>query len=180
MQELQEDHYFELDLNTPFSQELIYSEFRPDLIICCNVFEHIWDIDSAVIHLKNLATANTLIWITVPTCNFPHGSPDYFSAGYTPELVENLGKKHNLNVQASRIIGSKREYLFNHLLTLWPTAWQINHPILCYIGYEGNYLRKLLRQIISLPARLILSLSSKKVVNTLRYAGEAWILLRKP
>jgi len=166
-----------LDLNTEYvAEELPFRQMEFDLILCNQVFEHLWDLKNALTIISNYSN-ESLVWITFPTCDRPHGSPDYYSAGYVPQIVEKLAPLVNLRVLEVGTIGSKREYLFSHLLTHWPSSKQLKHPLISYIGIPGTLLRKISYQFSIIPERIVLQIADNSISEEIRYATGSWILL---
>ena len=72
-----------LDLNVEMRDS-----FQFDLIICNQVIEHIWNINNAFLTFKSMLKKEGLLWITCPCSNMAHGSPDFYSAGYTHTFLD--------------------------------------------------------------------------------------------
>lgn len=101
-----------------------------DLVICCQVLEHIWNMENAVSNLSELVKPSGLIWINVPTSNLKHGSPEFYSSGYQPELVEKMFETKNFVKIISGDLGSKRLYKITHKQQFWPSALEHQKPFL--------------------------------------------------
>lgn len=149
-------------------------------MLCSQVLEHIWALDNAFKHLTSLTNPGGVLWISCPASNFAHGSPDYFSAGYMPALLENFCKRNNLVTLSSGIIGSKRLYLSRHSLFSWLEETNYNWPLLAYYAIPGSFLKKFFYQFSSLPIRIALTLASKKLSSDPKYAVETWGIFQKP
>ena len=121
------DQYCDLNTKYQISVEM-FGAF--DLVICCQVLEHVWNIQVAIENLASLVKANGLIWINVPSSNLKHGSPEYFSAGYQPELIENLISLYRFETLLASDIGSKRLYFMTHKQQFWPTYLEHRFPFL--------------------------------------------------
>lgn len=78
-------HFRYFDLN----QKNVIDE-QYDLVICSQVLEHIWDLKVGLENLANLTKPNGHLWINCPFSNHSHGSPEYFSAGYAPQIILKL------------------------------------------------------------------------------------------
>lgn len=116
--------FFFLDLN---ERTNAYLEF--DLILCSQVIEHIWNHSQAFENFYNILIPGGLIWIGCPASNIAHGSPDYFSAGFTPDyLSENL-KSKNFEILHSQSLGSKRYYFLTHALQIWGSEKMHRFPV---------------------------------------------------
>lgn len=96
-----------------------------DLLICCNVLEHIWNIENFFDNIINLSQKNTLIYINCPKSNMEHGSPEYFSPGYAKEfLIKNLENK-GLDILEAGEVGTERFYKSIHLIQAWYTKKEV-------------------------------------------------------
>ena len=87
------------------------------------------------------------MWLGFPSSNVPHGSPEYYSAGYPFHTVAKL-LPPEFEILISGHLGSKRNYIWTHCLREWPSLDELNNPI-----------RFIWRSPISLP---------RKIVRTLR------------
>lgn len=112
------------DLNFP---QQVNAQF--DLVLCSQVLEHIYDVKQAIVNLSNLTEVGGYIWIACPASNYPHGSPHYFSAGYTPELITNMLKPLGFTIIFAEKFGSDRMYFFTHALRRWPTKEEYYFPL---------------------------------------------------
>jgi SAM-dependent methyltransferase len=82
--EIEGQNFTYFDINLP-AKDVNFKKF--DLVHCAQVFEHLWDIKQALSNLSDLVSDDGLIWINCPASCRAHGSPDYFSAGYQPNLI---------------------------------------------------------------------------------------------
>ena len=155
-----------LDLNSPI--ESTRSQY--DLILCSQVLEHVWDVKQALKNLVSLAKPNGLIWIACPASNYAHGSPDYFSSGYQPSLIEKLLEKESVEILGSGLIGSQRYYFMTHALQVWGTKNEHKSPL------TSGFSRYFFSQIFG---RLFCYLKSTKIVGDPKYATETYVLARK-
>ena len=86
--EAAKENFTFLDLNSD-SKQLPNAK----LVLCSQVLEHVWNHESFFWNLSELTEVDGYLWLNVPMSNFVHGSPDYFSAGFTPDYLErNLEK----------------------------------------------------------------------------------------
>ena len=144
-----------LDLNASSSSS---SPF--DLVICNQVLEHVYDLKTTFHNLSNLVKAGGLLWITCPANNFRHGSPDFYSAGYSKEFLEtNL---HLFQVLDLGELSCERIYLYRHLLNVWPTDSQLRYPLVYPLGIQGRLPHKIWHNIRTLMKRLVITFSSSK------------------
>lgn len=133
-----------------------------DLVICNQVIEHLFKLQNAFATIGSLINPHGLLWITAPANNFRHGSPHYYSAGYSREFLEKNLAEHEFVVLESGELSSKRVYLYRHLLRIWPTEFQIRFPLVAYFGTQGSYFRKIFYNLKSLPERILISLSDNQ------------------
>lgn len=114
------------DLNSIQNDEF---ESKYDLILCSQVFEHIWNYRNAFQNIENIMNSDTYLWLAAPASNHPHGYPQYFSAGFTSDaLVQNL-QDRNFEVITSGMLGSPRNYLATHILPTWLSVKGHAYPL---------------------------------------------------
>lgn len=119
-----------------------------DLVICAQVLEHVWNVQVAIENLRKLLTPDTgLLWINCPASNMFHGSPHYYSAGYSPDMLEKLAISNSLEVLICSSIGSRRMYFFTHALQYWPSRFELDHPVISYRPLR-SYGRKIVQESI--------------------------------
>jgi hypothetical protein len=159
-----------LDLNNSYLQKSGLTKTKYDLILCSQVLEHIWDVKQGLSILVQLAADNGLIWVACPASNYAHGSPSYFSAGYQPELIENLLEKERVEIIAKGCFGSKRYYFMTHALQIWATRNEHMSPLT--FGFSRYFPRQIL-------GRFIAMFRSAKIATEPRYATETYVLARK-
>jgi hypothetical protein len=166
------DTFFDLNkTNLSHSEEY-------DLILCSQVMEHIWAHGNAFIEFQKLLSPGGYLWISCPASNRSHGSPDYFSAGFTSSFLVNHAMKIDLNIQSSGTFGSKRNYLAVHLLDNWLTRKGHKYPILfCFEG--KSYWKQIVLTVRYFPLIAMLHFVSKKLTTSTRYSTESWMLAYK-
>jgi len=169
--------YFYLDLNSKLEDKLFPVNF--ELIMCNQVFEHIFDIKNALMTISSLCNERTVVWIDFPTSTFPHGSPYFYTAGIIPEMIEKLALEFDLKTIDSGVIGSKRDHLFGHILNVWPTPHQQKHPFWSYYGINGSIARKLIHQFRIIPVKIVLATTSNKTSKKMPFSTTGWIILMK-
>jgi hypothetical protein len=164
-----------LDLNKP-NIDLQNSNF--DIVLCSQVFEHIWNYHDAINSLKSLMSEKTYLWISCPSSNRPHGLSFYFAAGLTESFLINNLKHHELNVEASGTLGSRRIYRSTHTLPTWlsvrgnkfPPIWAFeSHPydkasLLYRVAFSLRYVHRSFELLFF----------SGKVTTDIRTASESW------
>jgi SAM-dependent methyltransferase len=172
-----EDSDVNLDLN---SQENSLGNFDMtfDLILCSQVFEHIWNHQQALRNIQRLMGEGSLIWLAAPASNHAHGVPRYYSAGFTAEyLLHNLGEIGMAGVAWGNI-GSPRNYRAIHTIPNWLnlkghqfpiTHGFSNYPFLINLAYSIRYFHNL----------IALSLISPKVTSDVSVATECWVLAKQ-
>lgn len=165
-----------MDLNAPPR----VTSRRFDLVLCSNVIEHVFHHENFAKNLISLMKPGGVLWVSFPYNDMFHGAPSYYSAGFHPQYLSNLFARNKGVVKKSKIISSKRLYLFIHLLSDWPSMFRYNHPFLGQIiwtlGLRGNP-RPPIRNIS--PHRLFiclyLSILPKKFTSNPDYGVSGWI-----
>lgn len=162
-----------LDLN---EQSKFASQY--DLVICSQVLEHLWNSSVAIETLCKMVKPGGKLWISVPTSNRKHASPDYFSAGYTPEFLSLNCEQHKLKTLYKKDFGSKREYAARHLLPIWLTERGHRFPLI--FSFEGrSILRQIILSILYSQTLLYIQLSSSKLFSDSKYSTETVLLASK-
>ena len=174
--EIEGQNFTYCDFNLP-NKNSVSQKF--DLVHCVQVFEHLWDIKQALINLSNLASDDGLIWINCPASCRAHGSPDYFSAGYQPQLIANLGNLLGLEVVEAYSIGSRRAYFYEHSLGRWPDQNEHDHPWLSMSGGHGGKIRSVLRWVKYFPDRVLASFFSGKILHSPDFSTQTVVVLRR-
>ena len=167
------DQYLDLNL-----ENFSVNGTHYDIILCSQVMEHIWNHKNAFKHFENLLASNGYAYISCPSSNRVHGSPNFFSAGFTPSFLINHAHALGLVIHSAQQFGSERIYNSVHLLDIWLSPKGHKFPIL--FCFEGKSLwKKFLLTIRYLPKILLLHLSSKKLTTSERYASESFIWVQK-
>ena len=166
--------FVEFDLNIPTETTQKF-----DLVICAQVLEHIWNLNVAFENLSKLLNPDIgLLWINCPASNMVHGSPEYFSAGYSVEMLTQHLELVNLKVVLASSFGSRRLYFFTHALQFWPTNFELRHPILTYRplrSYGRSIVFETIRGFLGRTYSLLLS---RKENSEPQYATESFALAR--
>jgi len=160
------------------------SPLNIDLAICTGVVEHLWNLDGMFKNFQILVPDSALLWVSFPVSQIPHGSPEWYSSGYNPEMISKLAKLNGFSCLGSGHFGNRRNYLFRHLLHLWPEkgdeVWfAFRWPLFSYLPIPGSLCKKLMHQFLTVPDRLILQFASKQTVNNLMTSTAGWVLLEK-
>jgi SAM-dependent methyltransferase len=168
------DENFEiLDLNQKFMSTKKY-----DLVLCSQVLEHVWNLNCAFDTLVSLVSNKGLLWINCPASNMPHGSPAYYSAGFSPEFLERNLITRGHQIILTGAIGSKRYYFMTHILRYWATEGEHLRPISKYNFQPGTKLGVARKFLVDLPGRLTSVFFSSKITDTVDFATESYSLSR--
>jgi SAM-dependent methyltransferase len=173
---IDKENDFFLDLNLQTDLNVKY-----DLILCSQVFEHLYDIKNGLMNLAKFMDKDSLLWIGCPASNKSHGSPEYFSAGYQPEIIINLSRDFSLQAISFGKLGTKRNYFMTHALRIWPSAEELKHPLFKYDFSRLPNKSKLniLRFFRDLPGRIYALFIENNLNDKVEYATETYVLLRK-
>lgn len=170
-----EPRFFYLDLNDLVKK----SNLQFDFILCSQVLEHVWNFNIAALNIRNLLKPKGIAWITVPANNFPHGSPDYYIAGFSETFLVKLFESVQLDVLTYGTLSNKRVALYRSLLRIWPDKFQLQFPFFAYYAIEGNFLRKIQFNIVTFFSRLTIAFASPKYTSTNEFPIESWVALQK-
>ena len=169
-----DENFIYLDLNLK-SKGL--SSLKYGLVICSQVLEHLWKLETAFETLVLLTSQEGgLIWINCPASNLPHGSPEYFSAGYSTEFLTKNLVQLGLNIVSSGYYGSKRYHFMTHILRFWATEKEHRHPLLGYNFQPGTRLGVLNKLRRDIPGRLMSTAINKNIRHDVEYATESYVL----
>lgn len=150
-----------------------------DLVHCAHVLEHVWDVRTSCINLLNLSKPGGLVWVNCPASSMAHGSPDYYSAGYQPELIVRLLEQAGATTLASGRVGSSRSYFYEHTLRRWPDEFEFDRPLIHMSSGRGGKVRSTLRWIKYFPQRLAAQLLSKYPTDDPMTATQTYVLSQK-
>jgi hypothetical protein len=169
------NYYFDLNI---LHSNLITEINQFDLVLCSQVFEHIWNHEAAFRNLLNLTSNGSFLWIGCPTSNRPHGSPSYYSAGFTSEYLSRNLETLGFEILSQGQFGSERNYKLTHLLPTWLSVRGHMFPPL--FAFEGRrMLVRIYYSIRFLPTTLWSLCSSKEISEGDRFATESWVLAEK-
>lgn len=147
-----------------------------DLVICNQVLEHVWNHNSFFQNLGSLVSVEGFLWISVPASNFEHGSPDYFSAGFTDKYLAKNFEAAGLAVVAQGAIASRRCYIARHTFGYWISADEARRPFRSLPIARGSGLSVATRLKKCL---LLLALTIIRENRESRWAVESWVLARR-
>jgi len=132
-----------------------------DLVICNQVLEHLYNLNEAFNNMAKFVRAGGYLWISCPANNYRHGSPEYFSAGYSKEFLSQNLTDRGFDTLDTGELSSKRIYLYRHLLKLWPTDNQTRFPLIAYYGFNGSLKQKIIFNLKTLLPRIYISLNNR-------------------
>lgn len=167
-----DDFYLDLNLQSGATQK----EF--DLVLCSQVLEHVWNLETAFLNLIALMKRDGLLWVSCPASNRFHGSPDFYSAGFSEEFLRRIALRFDLCISKSGSLGTRRNYVATHLLDVWLSPRGHRWPMIFAFDSKSLLVRMLLT--VRFCAKLILiQFHSGRLGANPRYATETWILARK-
>ena len=161
-----------LDLNE--SEKNLHKKY--DLVLCSQVLEHVWNLENTFESLAVLISKGGFLWFNCPASNMAHGSPAYYSAGYTAEFISENLKIRGFNILESRYFGSPRYYFMTHALRFWATEAEHAHPITSYNFQPGTFLGVTRKFLKDLPGRLISLFYSRCNSSSVEVATESLVI----
>ncbi len=169
-----ENPFIELDLNIPRDSDQVF-----DIVICAQVLEHVWNLENSIRNFSNIVNPNGgFLWLNCPASNMVHGSPEYFSAGYSHKMISRNLENHQFEIIFSNSIGSRRLYFFTHTLQYWPTKFELTHPVLTYRPLRSYSRRLIPETFLGFFGRIYaLFLSNEELVNS-QYDTESFVLAK--
>lgn len=96
-----------LNLNYLFHDNIVENF---DLILCSQVIENVWNHNNFFFNLNTLVKHGGLVWLAAPATNHPHGSPDFYSPGFTHSYLKQNLENNKFFVISSGSVGSRRLY----------------------------------------------------------------------
>ena len=163
-----------LDLNLKNSNAIPKS----DVVLVSQVIEHVWNHQNFFDIIVSLSSENGIIWVGCPASNKVHGSPDFFSAGFTENYLGYNFELRTLRTLASGGFGTKRLYLATHLIPGWLTPRGHSYPLL--FGFEERALLiRFLLWIRFFPVLVYLSFTNSTDSKNIRWFTETWWLGQK-
>ena len=149
-----------------------------DLVLCSQVWEHLWDHAAAFKNLQRLMSSQTCLWLACPASNRAHGSPSYFAAGFTAEYLCNNLARSGMSIVSSGQLGSSRNYRALHTMPTWLSVKGHEFPPLW--AFSGQVpARKILLTIRFFARTLELLLFSPRVTDDMQCATESWACAQK-
>jgi len=151
-----------------------------DLVISSQVIEHIWNHPNYFDLLCNLVRPSGLIWVNCPKSNMVHGSPHFFSAGFTSTYLAKNLESRNCEILDSGEIGNRRYYLGTHFARYWQTPKENRHPLLKYNFQPGTLHGIVWKFIRELPSRILLTTIKATDSENQEYATESFAWAKTP
>ena len=164
-----------LDLNQIYEEEF---DLEFDLILCSQVWEHIWCHENAFRNILHIMSAGSHVWLACPTSNRAHASPDYFSAGFTRTYLVNNLEYLGLSIISSGQLGTARNHRATHTMPVWLTVKSHMLPVLhSFPGHKkGTRIALVFRYFLR---NLELFLFSNKITSDDAFATESWVFAKK-
>ncbi len=133
----------------------ILPEQKFDLILCSQVFEHVWNISNAIENLKKLTTQGGYVFVNVPFSNMVHRDSisDFHTPGYSSNFLAANFEAKGLSTLDSRNFGTRRLYLSIHFLQLWLFGSELRNPF--SFGKERSF--GFLRRVLNMPMCFLMS-----------------------
>ena len=165
-------HYLDLNQN-PMNTFSTFGTY--DLILCSQVWEHIWNHSSAFANLQQFLSSGTYLWLACPASNHPHGSPSYFAAGLTHEYLSLNVNRLGLSIIAEGHLGTPRNYRATHILPSWLSVR--GHQFPPVYAFEGKSINsRLLHSLKYLFQNILFLMVSPTITDDTQYATESWVL----
>ena len=170
-----DERFRQLDLNSDLSDFVPANRF--DLVLCSQVIEHLYNLPQSIKVISSLVKPGGYLWLGFPASNFPHGSPEYYSAGYPVQTAVKL-LPSEFEVVLSGQIGTERNYLWTHLLREWPSLDELNHPIRFIWKTPASLPRKFVRTLRRLrQARVVFK--NNEISHKIEWATESYLLAKR-
>ncbi len=169
-----DSRFRELDLNADQPFNTAIGKF--DLVLCSQVLEHLYNIPKSLKTITDLVKPGGHVWFGFPSSNFPHGSPEYYSAGYPFQTVAKL-LPLEFELVISGQLGSKRNYIWTHALREWPSLDELNHPIRFIWQTPASLPRKIVRTLRRLRQAHVVFLNNE-VSHEIKWATESYLLAK--
>ncbi len=169
-----ENSDFYLDLNLKSSTKIAPG----DIVLVSQVLEHTWEHDRFFANIVNLTKIGGVVWIGCPASNKLHGSPDYYSSGFTSTYLQNNLKKFNTEIIDTGFFGTKRLYLATHWIPGWLSVRGHKYPLL--YSFDGSpFFKGVVLWLRYLGQLIVLSFTNPRPASNERWATESWVLARR-
>ncbi len=162
-----------MDLNQPAD-----NSFDFDVVLVSQVLEHIWNHNNFFENIVTSVKKGGFIWVSCPASNKVHASPDYFSAGFTSQLIQNNFELRNVKSLSSGGFGTRRLYVATHLLPGWLTLRGHSCPLI-YAFEERALFSRIILWIRYFPFLVFLSFMNAEDSRSERWFTESWWMGRR-
>lgn len=170
-------NFHAIDVNE--SNSYFVKNMQFDLVVSSQVLEHIWNHHNYFNLLVEITKPRGLIWLNCPKSNMVHGSPDYFSAGFTASYLSRNLEHRGCEILLTSEVGNRRYYLGIHLGRYWQTPEENRHPLWKYKFAPGSFLGVLKKFVKNFPSRIVLSLVRLEDPSNKEFATESMVGARK-
>ena len=175
---------FGIDDNTTYlnlneatdSQVSLHEDF--DLVLCSQVWEHIWNHEVGQMNLMKLTKKGGYLWLACPTSNRPHSSPSYYCAGFTAEYLVNNLSRIGWTVYSSGQLGTPRNYRATHNMPAWLSVSGHRFPPI-YAFSQRSLFHRIMYSLRYLLTTVSLLFSSTRISDDINCATETWILAKR-
>jgi hypothetical protein len=174
----QDSNFHLIDINE--SSSLPNYKYYFDLVVSSQVIEHIWNHHNFFELLCDLVRPSGLIWVNCPKSNMVHGSPHFFSAGFTSTYLAKNLENRNCKILDSGEIGNRRYYLGIHFARYWQTSDENRHPLLRYNFQSGTFHGIVWKFIKDLPSRVLLTSIQATDSRNQEFATESFVWAKTP
>ena len=171
-----DENFHYLDLNEELDSKLNNLNF--DLVLSSQVIEHIWNHGNYFKVLAHLCSPSGIIGVNCPKSNMVHGSPEYFSAGFTARYLAKNLEVYGCEILLESELGNRRYYLGIHLGRYWQTLGENRHPLWEYSIKPGTILGNIRKFLRDLPVRILLTFVKAVDSPNADYATEAFVAAR--
>lgn len=163
--------YFDLNVENKRNPNL---NDHYDLILCSQVWEHIWNHNQAMTNIYDLMSIDTILWLACPTSNRPHSSPNYYTAGFTLEYLQLNLQLHNFVILGGGQLGTRRNYIATHTIPKWLSVkGHLFPPIWAFS--DKNFIKRSFLSLRYFLRNFDLLFFSRKVTSDVRCATETWV-----
>jgi len=164
-----------VDLNVPPMDGQVHRTF--DVVLCSQVLEHVWNHEAFFRWLAKFTRENGYLWLAAPAANRPHGSPDFYSPGFTSEYLQRNLLNVGLQVTSHGLWGSRRLFYNNLMGEYWPSVRGYSNPLL---EFENTPPSTRALSLLQFARPLLMSrLLSARMSSHPRFATEAWAWAKK-
>ena len=170
-----EDSDYFLDLNFGAINEI---GVQFDLVLCSQVLEHLWNHKQAFESLHESLKPGGILWMNAPTSNRVHGSPEYYSAGFTNEYLDKNLQEVGFEILGSGSVGTKRNYVATHLLPYWLSVRAHRFPLI-FIRHNTRLAKNLYFFLRYFFTQFRLQFTSARLQSAGPFLTESWVIARR-